>query len=198
MIRFLGVLVGLVLVIASGSLVAQSRTVPKEFDRVRTLGRALSEFKDGRIQVVAAYYYSQLNHDSSWLLIQLGALGERAIEIHRDKIALVTPSGRVVQLASQARWAADSGRNTLLMQQASSLKHPVYSYFSPTSGQTGLRFFARPPGTGTVLEVVYVRAKELVLGDLLFESPTGFWEKGTYALGIRYDGEEAVLPIKLQ
>jgi hypothetical protein len=197
MIRFLGI-VALALAIASGSLIAQSRSVPREFDRVRTLGRALSEFKDGRIHVVAAYYYSQLNHDSPWLLIQLGALAELAIQIERDRIALVTPSGRAVQLASQARWAADSGRNTLLIQQATSLKHPVYSYFSPVNGQTGLRFFARPPGTGTVLEVVYLRPEELVLGDLLFESPTGSWEKGTYALAIRYDGEEAVLPIKLQ
>ena len=198
MIRFLGVLVGLVLVIASGSLVAQSRTVPREFDHVRILGRALSEFKDSRIQVVAAYYYSQLNHDSPWLLIQLGALGEQAIEIEREKIALVTPSGRVVRLATQARWAADSRRNTLLIQQATSFKHPVYSYFSPTNGSTGLRFFSRPPGSGTVLEVVYLRPKELVVGDLLFESQTGLWEEGTYALVIRYDDAEAVLPIKLR
>jgi hypothetical protein len=188
----------LILIAAGGSLFAQSRSVPKEFDHVRTVGRALSEFRDGRIQVVAAYYYSQFNHDSPWLLIQLGALGEEAMEIDRDKIELVTPSGRVVRLASQARWAADSSRNTLLLQRAAPLRHPVYSYFTPANGQTGLRFFARPPGTGTVQEVVYLKPKELVLGDLLFESPTRLWDEGTYALVIRYDGTEAVLPIELQ
>jgi hypothetical protein len=37
-----------------------------------------------------------------------------------------------------------------------------------------------------------------VLGDLLFESPTRLWDKGTYALLVRYDGAEAVLPIELR
>ncbi len=198
MIRSIHVLTGLILIAAGGSLFAQSRTVPREFDHVRTLGRALSEFRDGRIQVVAAYYYSQLNHDSPWLLIQLGALGEQVIEIDRDRIELVTPNGRVVRLASQARWAADSRRNVLLLQQATPLRHQVGSYFTPSNGQTGLRFFARPPGTGTVQEVVYLKPKELVLGDLLFESPTRLWDEGTYALVIRYDGAEAVLPIELR
>ena len=198
MIRSIPVLTGLILIAAGGSLFAQSRTVPREFDHVRTLGGALSEFRDGRIQVVAAYYYSQFNHDSPWLLIQLGALGEQVMEIDRDRIELVTPGGRVVRLASQARWAADSRRNLLLLQQATPLRHQVGSYFTPANGQTGLRFFARPPGTGTVQEVVYLKPKELVLGDLLFESPTRLWDEGTYALVIRYDGAEAVLPIELR
>jgi hypothetical protein len=198
MIRSIHVLTGLILIAAAGSPIAQSRTVPKEFEHVRTLGRALSEFKDDRIQVVAAYYYSQFNHDSPWLLIQLGALGEQVMEIERDQIELVTPGGRVVRLASQSRWASDSRRNTLLLQQAAPLRHPVYSYFTPGNGQTGLRFFARPPGTGTVQEVVFLKPKELVLGDLLFESPTRLWDEGTYALVIRYDGAEAVLPIELR
>ena len=39
---------------------------------------------------------------------------------------------------------------------------------------------------------------ELGLGDLLFESPTRLWDEGTYALVVRYDGAEAVLPIELR
>jgi|SRR6188474_2711836 hypothetical protein len=188
----------LIVIVACGSLVAQSRTVPKEFAHVRTLGRALSEFRDGRIHVVAAYYYSQLHHESPWLLIQLGALGKDVLEIARNRIELVTPNGRVVPLASQARWASDARRNTLLLQQATALRHPVYSYFTPANGQTGLRFFARPPGMGTVQEIVYLQRSELALGDLLFESPTRLWDEGTYALVIRYDSAEAVLPIELR
>ena len=187
--------------LAASSVVAGqtgTRTVPKEFDNVRTLGRALSEFRDGRIHVAAAYYYSQSNHDTPWLLIELGALGEQVTDIERDKIELVTPAGRVVRLASQARWARDTTRNSLLLQRAAPLRHPVASYFTPANGQTSLRFFTRPPNPGTVQEVVNLQPKELVLGDLLFESPTRLWDKGTYALVIRYDGAEAVLPIELR
>jgi hypothetical protein len=199
MARFAHVLAGIVLV-ASSAVAGQpaTRAVPKEFDNVRTLGRALSEFRDGRIQVAAAYYYSQSNHDTPWLLIELGALGEQITEIERDGIELVTPAGRVVRLASQARWARDTTRNSLLLQQAAPLRHPVASYFTPANGQTSLRFFTRPPNPGTVQKVVNLQPKELVLGDLLFESPTRLWDKGTYALVIRHDGAEAVLPIELR
>jgi hypothetical protein len=198
MVRFAHVLAGIV-VVASAAVSGQTtRAVPKEFDHVRTLGRALSEFRDGRIQVAAAYYYSQFNHDTPWLLIELGVLGEQVTDIERDQIELVTPAGRVVPLASQARWARDATRNSLLLQRAAPLRHPVASYFTPANGQTSLRFFTRPPNPGTVQEVVNLQPRELVLGDLLFESPTRLWDKGTYALVIRYDGVEALLPIELR
>ena len=198
MIRFAHVLTGILLSTTS-AVFAQTgtRSVPKEFDNVRTLGRALSEFRDGRIQVTAAYYYSQVNHETPWLLIELGALGEQITEIERDKIELITPTGRVVPLASQARWARDTTRNALLLQRAAPLRHPVSSYFAPANGQTNLRFFTRPPNPGTVQQVVSLQPNELVLGDLLFESPTRLWDKGTHALVVRYNGAEAVLPIEL-
>ena len=200
MIRALGMLSGLVLVVGSGSLVAQgqTRTVPNEFDHVRPLGSALAEFKDQRIQVVAAYYYSQSNHDSPWLLIELGALGQQGMTINRRQIELVTPSGRVVPLSTQERWGADSKRNALLLQQAAPVRHKVDWYFRDWLGGTQLRFFVQPRGAGTVVEFVDLAPKELVLGDLLFESPTRLWDKGTHALVIRYDGSEAVLPIELR
>ena len=200
MIRSAIVLAGLVVAVTSSSLFAQggTRAVPKEFDHVRTLGRALSEYNDQRIQVAAAYYYSQSNHEFPWLLIELGALGRAVTKIERDQIELVTPRGRVLRLASQARWAQDSTRNTLLLQRAATTRHPVASYFKPANGQTFLRFFTHPPNAGTVQQVVYLQPDELVLGDLLFESPTRLWDEGTYALVVRYDGAEAVLPIELQ
>jgi len=200
MTRATSVLAGLVLVVGSASLPAQpqTRAVPREFDRVRTLGRALSEFKDERIQVVAAYYYSQNNHEQPWLLIEIGALGRMPTEIDRRTIELVTPAGRVVPLASQSRWGQVPERSALLLQQARASRHQIPSYFKAVNGQANLRFFVWPNGAGTVLESIHVRPDELVLGDLLFESPTRLWDAGTYALVIGYDGREALLPIELQ
>ena len=197
--RSSNVVTGLVLV-ATGALFAQSptRAVPKEFSHVRSLGRALSEFNDARIQVVAAYYYSQKNHEFPWLLIELGVLGQQATEINREQIELVTPSGRVVPLATQARWSQDSARNVLLLQQTTSSRHPVSSYFFKPNGQTGLGFFTDPRRGGTVRNELFLAPDELALGDLFFESPTRLWDKGTYALIIRYDGAEAVTPIALR
>jgi hypothetical protein len=200
MTRATSVLAGIVLVVGSASLPAQpqTRAVPREFDRVRTLGRALSEFEDERIQVVAAYYYSQNNHEQPWLLIEIGALGRMPTEIDRRTIELVTPTGRVVPLASQSRWGQAPERSALLLQQARTSRHQISSYFKGVTGQTNLRFFVWPNGAGTVLESINVRPDELVLGDLLFESPTRLWDDGTYALVIGYDGREALLPIELR
>jgi hypothetical protein len=158
----------------------------------------LSEFKDERIQIVAAYYYSQNNHGQPWLLIEIGALGRMPTEIDRRTIELVTPTGRVVPLASQSRWGQVPERSALLLQQARASRHQIPSYFKAVNGQTNLRFFVWPNGAGTVLESINVRPDELVLGDLLFESPTRLWDDGTHALVIRYDGREALLPIELQ
>jgi hypothetical protein len=183
---------------ANGVTFAQSRTVPKEFDHVRTRGRALAEFKDDRVQVVAAYYYSQQHHDSNWLLIEIGAFGREPMRIEREGIELVTPGGRVVPLSSQARWAAASDRNTLLLQRAAPTRHQVGWYFLAPLRRTRLRFFARPPGVGTVVNSIDLGLHELVIGDLLFESPTGLWDKGVHALVFRCGVTEAVLPIELR
>lgn len=194
MIRSILLAAASILIVSGGSLSGQSRAVPKEFDHVRTLGRALSEYRDQRIQVVAAYYYSQVNHDNPWLLIEIGAMGEDSLEIERGDIELVTPGGRVVPLASQVRWRSDVRRNRLLLQQTEPLRHPVNTYFMPATGQHRFAFFTL---TGTVQNVAIIRPKELLLSDLLFESPTRLWDDGTHALVVRHEGGEAVLPIEL-
>ena len=193
-------ILALIVLVGSGSLSAQSstRVVPKEFDHVRRLGRALSEFRDERIQVVAAYYYSQYHHDQPWLLIEIGAFGRLPTEIDRRTIDLLTPTGRVVPLASQSQWGQAGQRSALLLQQARTTRHQVAWYFKGPIGQVGLRFFVWPNGAGTVLESIKLMPNELVHGDLLFESPTRLWDDGTYALVIGYDGREAVLPIELR
>jgi hypothetical protein len=61
-----------------------------------------------------------------------------------------------------------------------------------------LRFFTQPPNFGTVENTVNLMPYQLGLGDLLFESPTGVWEKGTSALVIHYAGTEVQLPIALR
>jgi hypothetical protein len=166
---------------------------------VRTIGRALSEFDDGGIRVVAAYYYSQSNHDSRWLLIELGAFAPGATEIKREQVELVTPSGRVVRLATQARWAEDSTRNARLLQQATTSRVDLSNYF-PTADSTHLRFFTQRPNDGLVLvqNTVHLMPYQLARGDLLFESPTGLWDKGIYTLVILYAGTEVKLPIELR
>jgi hypothetical protein len=185
----------LVLSVALGStLQAQSR----EFAHVRELGGALVEYNDGATQAVAAYYHSQRNHDSKWLLIELGVMGRRALTLGRDQVQLVTPAGLTLPLASQRQWRDDSGRARTLLQQALPTRHQVKSYFREVNGREELRFFTRPEEGGTTIDSTQVMPEQVVLGDLYFESPTGLWDRGTYTLVIHRPSGQVKLPIDLR
>jgi hypothetical protein len=201
MIRLQGVVIGVVCVVASGSLFAQGRAVPKTFDHVRPLGRALAEFKNDRIQIVTSYSYSQANHDTRWLLIEFGALSRTKTTIDRDGIEVVTPDGRLVPHAPPARVRAAEDLSELLLQNSPS-RFRLYWYLPydglccPESFRVGAGFYAER--RDATLRPMMVDSRGPVWADLLFESPTGQWESGAYALVVRYDGEEGTLPIELR
>ena len=185
-------------VVGMAAFADAQRAQPREFSRVTQLGAALVEYHDGRTQAVAAYYHSQRNHDTPWLLIEVGVSSPQALVLRRDGVRLVSPSGQAVPLAAQTRWGADSARARGLLQQARTTRHQVRTYFRGTRGAELLRFFGRPEQGQTVIDVAQIAPEEVLLGDLLFESPTGAWERGTYALEIEHDGGTVALPIELR
>lgn len=169
----------------------------REFSRVRQHGAALVEHHDGVTQAVVAYYHSQRNHDTPWLLIEMGLSSQRPLVLRRDRVQLVSPSGQAVPLAGQRRWGADSARARGLLQAARITRHQVGSFFLGRDRQR-LRFFGRPEMGQTVVDVAQVAPEEVLLGDLLFESPTGAWAPGVYALEIEHEGGTTALPIELR
>lgn len=175
-----------------------ARTQPREFAHIRELGGALVEYNDGATQAVAAYYHSQRHHDSTWLLIEVGMMSRRAFVVGRDQVQLTTPSGQVLPLASQRDWGDDAARARALMQQAQPSRHQVRSYFRDVNGTEALRFFTHPATGGTVLDSSQAGPEQVLLGDLLFESPTGAWDRGTYALVIHRPDGVVRLPIELR
>jgi hypothetical protein len=187
-------LAALALSVAAAAPHAQTR----EFANVRELGRALAEYNDGVTQVVAAYYYSQLNHDSRWLLVEVGLMSRRPLTLGRDQVALVTPAGAELPLASERQWRQDSARARALLQQARPTRHQVKSYFREVNGREELRFFTSPDQGGTTIDGTQVMPEQVLLGDLYFESPSGAWERGTYALVIHRNDGTIRLPIDLR
>jgi hypothetical protein len=168
-----------------------------EFAFTRERGRAAVEYRNSDIHVVAAYYYSQLNHDSRWLMIEAAVSTTRLMTIHRDAIALRTPTGREIPLASQARFGDDIERVRLLLQNAATTRHNLASYFNQRDRTDGMRFFTLP-FRGIVHDDFVVDVHRVVVGELFFESPTGLWEDGTYSLIVRHEQGQAELPIELE
>ena len=71
-------LVALALVIEPGASAQTPR--PRELPNVTPLGAALAEYKDPQVRAVAAYYHSQRNHDSAWLLIEFGVASPQPLK----------------------------------------------------------------------------------------------------------------------
>jgi hypothetical protein len=172
-------------------------TAQEESSRSRSLGKAVVEYRDDAIQVVAAYYYSQRNHDSRWLLIESALSTADPATIHRTAIHLRTPQGRDIALADQRRVGDDVNAIQQLLQNARTVRHDVASYFVQRDRVESMQFFTLPFG-GVVHDEFVVDRDRVAVGPLFFESPTGAWERGTYTLVVRHPKGIAELPIRLE
>ena len=196
MLRFAPVVV---LLAASVTLTAAQRGADDNaFPHTKPNGRATVEYRDEKVQAVAIYDYSQRNHDGAWLLVQIGvALRERGA-VKRDSFTVVMPGGRVVALATQEQFLADSQQITKLRQNAKIFERPVLIYFPKSADGEFIRWFALP-GEGTVRNPAIVPSEHgVVLGDLYFKSPTLRWDAGTYRLVFDNEKGHAELPIRLE
>ena len=177
---------------------AQRPADDNAFPHTKPNGRATVEYRDEKVQAVAIYDYSQRNHDTAWILVQIGlALAERG-EVRRDSFSVVMAGGRSVPLATQEQFLADSQVITKLRQNARIFQREVISYFPKSADGEFIRWFALP-GEGTVRNPAIVPSEHgVVIGDLYFRSPTLRWEAGTHRLVFDNDKGHAELPIRLE
>lgn len=179
---------------------AAQRPAPgrQDLPHVKVLGSALSEFNDRTAHAVAAYYFAQRNHNGPWILVEFGIQAQRAIRIERDRVEIETPSGDIVPLSGQRRWGADGRRAVQLMQQVLPSRHQVRPYFGSAIQVNRLRFFSRPEDGYTVVDAEDVVWDPVLVGDLLFESPTGAWDSGRHVLVIGHALGTIRLPLDLK
>jgi len=195
MTRLVPVLVLLAGVVATA---AQRGADDNAFPHTKPNGRATVEYKDEKVQAVAIYDYSQRNHDGAWLLVQIGvALSERGA-VKRDSFSVTMPGGRMVPLATQEQFLADSQQITKLRQNAKIFERPVLIYFPKSADGEFIRWFALP-GEGTVRNPAVIPSEHgVVIGELYFKSPTLRWDAGTYRLVFDNENGHAELPIRLE
>lgn len=161
------------------------------------LGKAVVELRDAAIQMVAAYSYSQRNHDSRWLMFEVGLSTVKDSTIQRAAIVLRSPQGREIPLATQRQVNEDIKGVEALLQSSSAERHDVPSYFTQRDRIEDMRLFTLPFGQA-VHDSFVVDRDRVAVGPFLFESPSGTWESGTYALILRHAEGTAELPIRLE
>ena len=129
-------------------------------------------------------------------MIEEGVSTTELNTIERSAIALRTPQGREIPLATQRRIGEDVPRIKQLLQNARVLSHNVSSYFVQRDRIESMSLFTLPFGP-VVHDSFVVDRHRVAVGPPFFESPTGAWESGTYALIVRHSNRVAELPIHL-
>ena len=195
MVRFASVVV----LLAGVAVTADQRGADDNaFPHTKPNGRATVEYRDEKVQAVAIYDYSQRNHDTDWVLVQVGVALRARGAVKRESFSVMMPGGRVVPLATQEQFLADSAKITKLRQNARIFQREVLPYFPKSADGEFIRWFALP-GEGTVRNPAIVPSEHgVVIGDLFFKSPTLRWDSGTYRLVFDNDKGHAELPIRLE
>jgi hypothetical protein len=161
------------------------------------IGKAVVEFNDAAIQMVAAYAYSQRNHGSRWLMFEVGLSTAKDSAIQRTAIVLRSPQGQEIPLATQRQVNEDINGVKALLQESSAVRHDVPSYFTQRDRVEDMRLFTLPFGP-VVHDSFVVDRDRVAVGLFLFESPSRTWENGTYALIVRHAEGAAELPVRLE
>jgi hypothetical protein len=190
-------LIASLVTVATCSLAAQKEF---SFPHTRPNGRATPEYDHDGLHIVVNYDYAQRNHKTKWLLLDLAIASKQSFILHRKDITLLTPDGRELPLPQQEELLEDSAGITLVLQNATVQRRDLTSYFNQRSGgvpNEQIRFQAFPPGR-TVSSEVTVDRDHVTGGQLLFRTPRGSWEAGTYRLEVNTAAGTAALPIKLE
>jgi hypothetical protein len=190
-------LIASLITLTTCSLAAQKEW---SFPHTRPNGRATPEYDQNGLHVVVNYDYSQRNHKTKWLLLDLGIASKQSFILHRQDITLLTPDGHGLPVAPQEELFEDSPGITLVLQNARMQRRDLTSYFNQRNGgvpNEQIRFQAFPPGTTASSEVT-VDHDHVTGGQLLFRTPRASWDAGTYRLEVHTDAGLAALPIKLE
>ena len=191
------ILLVLAVVVLWGTIRPVAQEQPS-FPHTKQRGRATVEYKDGAIQVVASYDYSQRNHALRWVLVDLAlwTTSQRLI-LERDHVTLQTPTGSLMMVADQRRFLEDSSQVAFVRQNATIWRRQLNIYLSPFAPLERLQFLALP-GEGLAVDTALLDKDRVTIGEVFFEMPSGEWETGTYALVINHPLAHARLPITLE
>ena len=156
---------------------------------------ATVEYSHEGLRVVINYNYSQTNHDTPWLIIDLAASSRRTFVLRPEHVTLVTPDGGIVTLAERRTVLAD-WKNTR-SHIAVAVRDDLRGYFTGESVEH-LPFFMTRHLSLLPYDEAIVDNNHMTQGPLYFRSPVGRWPAGTYRLTIDNEHANAALPVTLK
>ncbi len=187
---------GAVAIVAAVVAVASCTTaVPTAAPGVERLGAAVLRYRGAEFEVVLGYRFAAANLGEDCLILDVamsGATG-KAVEIERRRIALRTPTGEWVPLASQEEFAREFRRLQPLIRRAAIASDPLDYWAGRVPCGTELFVV---PGEGVAFDALTVNDRRVCSGRLFFFPPGGV-QAGTYTLRIELPETEVRIPFSL-
>jgi hypothetical protein len=161
---------------------------------VKQMGASSLVYRGPRLQVALGYRYAKTAIGSRWLFLDAEMTATRStVEIPRKDIAVETPGGEVVPMATQRAFANAYGAMRANIAAANVASQPI-NYLVPQRPRR-LRYFARP-GYRLAFSRQWLNPEWNYFGRLYFEVPGGV-QHGGYALLIRLPKETVRIPFTL-
>lgn len=165
---------------------------------VRRLGKTLVEHQDSAVKAVLSWRTAnQTFGKEPWLLLELAFAAEgKPVELHREDVSLLLPSGESLGLPGQKRLSEGFKDVRWYVQKSMVARDPLTGYFPRPTLEQRLPFFSIP-GEAIVQDQIGGGSSVLTRGDLFFEAPAGVWKPGRYALVLKNKWMDVELPFTL-
>jgi hypothetical protein len=174
---------------------ACSTATPTQTTGVDRIGRTMLRYRGPELEVTLSYGFANANLGEEWLFVDTSITGNvrESVEVKREKVAVRTPSGDIVPLASQREFGEAYGKLAATLARADIAYQPIGNY--PERREVGLNFLV-VPGTGIALESVWVNDQNVAIGRLFFDLPMGI-QAGPYELQIDLEETKIRIPFRL-
>jgi hypothetical protein len=147
--------------------------------------------------------YRTANHSvgEEWMVLEVGLTLQQAVSgqtLRRSDIALLTPDGKVVTLASQEDFR-EAGYLRALNRRASVARDPVDYFPASVRSACRLSFFANPTGDSSAplaRDELELGSQRACVGRLYFHLPEGI-TLGPYTLGVKFTHTMVRVPFRI-
>ncbi len=164
---------------------------PAPASQLTQVGATAIVYKGPQINVVVSDRFARYNPEGKWLLLDTAMTATSdPVEIPRGAIAVRTPDGTVVPLATQAEFEMHYPQLASTLMRARVASEPL-GYLIPARYRP-LRLFA-PRGIGIAWDSAWLDQFHNSYGRLYFDLPNGV-QKGQYELLIHLPNDEVVIP----
>jgi hypothetical protein len=162
---------------------------------LKQVGATAIVYKGPQVSMVVSYKFPKNNPGESWLLLDTAMTTARGtVEVPRTAIAVRTPQGEVVKLATEEAFLKGYRELGSAILRADATPESLV-YLVPHRYRR-LEYFARPGGHGLAYPSVWLDDWHNVIGRLYFQIP-GTVQKGTYTLLVDLSESQVEIPFTI-